>query len=411
MEIFAFRFQLATLLLGLTFCGGAASSGEGPDCRRLLDGSRGTLDLTSEKISSTVEGVWTDRLIRELEIEHLQAFAARTGGGPITWRAFSPTWVIQSPDTLGRAVEYFDPSDDSTPEYAGTVHEWLESWEKGYQAHIGPIAPSWQQKNRRRFIQALLVEGAVHYSIREGFSTPEAFLAVLHERFPSYSPMGTGIEVAFSGDVSRFQHAFDKAFRQHGGIRLGSSSATVPPHETKVRADLRRVGVKVEAVRDWQPVIAASYRERTGDQDVQLVVESVQASGNPSTGLFALLQESTNLSEGNEQTGFGTAALNAALERAGGVKPFFERVNQALAKAELPRIGPSQGATTLSEELVVQLAHYSWVSVHGTAAFAGFQAMEAQDPVYFDMGSELVRRSGLTMAEINQLVTRRLQAP
>lgn len=408
-SLWVLRFLIASLLFGLAALGpGKAYAGTNPDCPRLLDGSRSELKLSSERITAVVEEVWVDRLIRELETEHLDAVARPNGSGPKAWRAFSPTWVLKSPSTLSQAVEYFDPSDGSSPEFEGTVHEWMAAWESGYKANIGPIATSWVEKNRRRFLQKLLVESAVHYALREGFDRPEAFLSAMQDRFPSYSPMGTGIEIAFRSDVGSFQKEFDKAFRQHSGIGLDLSSARVPPHETQVRSDLRRVGVDVTAVRSWQPVVAASYRERTGEQDIQLVVESVRASGNASTGIFALLQESTDVSDGHEQTGFGTAALNAALERAGSAKKLFEVVNRALVEESLPVIQPSQGAKNFAEEIVVQMALYSWISVHGTTSFEGFQASDDKEPVYFEMGSDLVQRSGLTMADINELVSRRL---
>jgi hypothetical protein len=403
------RFRLTCFLFGLALIGaGPSYAGAKHDCRRLLDGSLNGLSVTSSEIVDTVNRVWTDRLIREFEIAHLEEFSRRDLTGPKTWRAFSPIWILSSPSSLNQALDYFDPSDGSQTEFAGTVYDWMASWERGYEASIGPIAPSWARTNRRRFLQNLLVEGAVRYSLREAFESPGAFLSTPHEKFPSYSPMTTGIEIAFRGDPGSFQRQFDRVFRRRAGIRLGPSSASVPLFETRLRSGLRAVGVDVDAIGSWKPVVAATYRARTSQQDIQLAVESVRASGNPSTGISALLTESTVVSEGHEQTGFGTEALNAAVVRAGSLGKFFDLVNAALAAENLSEIHPSQGARNFAEEVVIQMAVDSWVRVYGQAVFKGFQALDVDEPFYFEMGNELVQRSGLTMAEINDLASLRL---
>lgn len=117
---------------------------------------------SDETLRAAVEKSFSDPLIRDLELQHLRAVRAFDSNGRITWKQFSPNWVFQDPDTLEKILDYFDPHDSAASSgYAGTVHEWLREWESGYEKNFGKIAKSWTDRDRRVFLQRLLVEGAV----------------------------------------------------------------------------------------------------------------------------------------------------------------------------------------------------------------------------------------------------------
>jgi hypothetical protein len=413
MNIVPVSKTLSTLiLLWISLLPGAQAGNAEGECARRISYPITRNVQDEPKLIAAVERVFSDALIQELEIEHIRAVNRYDDNSSKTWRQFSPTWVLNSPSTLERVLEHFDPSDESSsPGYSGTIHDWLATWEQGYERNFGTIAKSWKDRGRKKFLQTLLVEGAVRYARRMGMgNNPEFFVTHPHETAPYVNELNAGILRVFDGNMDRFQAEFDRVYRQRSGGSVATAAAQVPRIENQARQDLRKLGVDLTKLRTWQPRVAAAARTRKAELDVQLVVESIEAFGSTALPLGGLLKECTDGGLDNEQTQFSWQPLAEVVQRHGGVPALFRKVNAALQEKGLAPVQPQQGTKTLSEEIVVQGALLAAMAVGKTtqATFPGFQALEKTQAMYLEMDSELIRLSGLTLVEINKLVKRRL---
>ncbi len=401
----------AIFLLWLGLAPAAHALKEVKNCNRMFRGLV-TRNLHAEqKLIDAVERVFRDSLLRELELKHLREVNHYNDSSPKTWKKFSPTWILNSPETLDRVLEHFDPSDESNPRYPGTIHEWVASWENGYHENFGTVAKSWIDGGRKHFLQTLLVEGAVRYAQRKGMGqNPEFFLTSPHETAPFVNELSAGILIAFGGNMKLFQSEFDQVWRRRSGGSLAGAAAQVPPVEQQTRQQLRDAGVYLSKLRDWRPRITAAARTREAEMDVQLVVESVREFGSAALPLGGLLREGTEGALEHEQTQFSWQPLTNVVNRHGGVMPFMRKVNGALHAAGLEPISPQSGATTLAQEIVIQGATLAAVAVGATtqSLFTGFQAQKIGGAMYLEMDAEIIKRSGLKLIEINRLVKQRL---
>jgi hypothetical protein len=406
------RLWLPILLATLSFSLPAKSPDEEQDCPPKFAALISRAYHSEQTLQEAVEKTFTDPLVQELELAHLRAVYDFNSNGPKTWKRFSPTWAVKDPATLEKILDHFDPHDSAaSPRYAGSIHDWLKEWESGYQKDFGPIAKSWQDRDRRLFLQRLLVEGAVRYAQRMGMEkNPNLFLTQSHETAPFVNELNAGIEIAFNGSMDKFQVEFDKVWRRRNGGSVSAAQSQVPRSENRVREQLRDRGVTLEKIRGWQPRIRAAARGRQSEADIQLAVESIEAFGNTSLPLAGLLRENTEGASEHQQTKFSWEPFVQISNRHGGIAAFLKKVNQALKEKGLPEIVPKDGVKTLSGEVAVEGALFSALAmgVSSKTQFPGFQATDKDKPFYFEMDSEPAKRSGLTIREINELVRQRL---
>ena len=175
--IFASAFRLGVFCVALIISHSVfAGNREPPFAERLSEPCQKLAILVNrgpvaqQKIIDSITDLKADPLITKLEVEHLVALRNSGGGTSQAWFKFYPKWVFDSPDRLEKVLEYFDPNDGSAPRYDKGFEAWVKEWETLYSQHLGELSTLWtanQYAGRRRFIQKLLVEGAVRYAVRE----------------------------------------------------------------------------------------------------------------------------------------------------------------------------------------------------------------------------------------------------
>jgi hypothetical protein len=385
-----------------------------PSCSDRLYAAVVSRSCTShEKRRHAVDSTWTDRLIRQLEPEHLENVASCNVLGTKSWLQFNPSWVLSSPNRLEELLNYFDPSDGSSPQTTLTFLEWLDLWENGYDAGFGPIAPSWSNGGKKRFQKQVLVEMAVRYAIRHSQGKkPDIFLEEPTETNLSIQPIQSAVGIIFKGNITGFQKAFDRAYRRRVRGRAGPGSDMMSVAERRLLEQIKgKHPAYLGALGRWQPNVRASYRDRTKEMDVQLIADSIAVFGKTSVPLAALFREDTGSSETASQTGVSWAALETLLARHSSPRGLLLAVNQELTERGLDSFQPYPRALTFHTELVVQAALHMAIHQKLDSSFKGFQAEEPTEPFYIEMDNSFIVRSGLTLEKLNTLVMDRLTLP
>ncbi len=368
--------------------------------------------VSHEVLRSSIEASTNDTLIRELELDHLVALRNDPGAGAKTWKKFYPMWIFEFPGTIERVLDHFDPVDGSNPKYLHGVKKWVEEWERVYTENYGEVTERWKNGGKEKFIQRLLVEAAVRYARRERLGgTPKIFLTQSTDGQAFVNELTAQIQASFKGNPDTFQKEFDRVYRQREGVGLEAAPSDVPRAEVDTRRQLRSIGADLAKLRTWQPRVAADFRKRKAESDIDLAVESVREFGESVVPLGGLLRSGTGAAAGEAtQSNYDWSAMAAIVDRHGGVNPFLTKINQRLTAEGLPVITPQRGARTPAQELLVQSAVIAAVdgAPKNSLAFSGFQAEDPEQPHYIDMQNELVQRSGLGLRELNDLVRARL---
>lgn len=376
-------------------------------CSRDLIYLVGRDPIAHAKVVDGIRAHKPDPLIADLEIEHILGLRT-SAGGYRRWYKFYPFWIFDSPSTLEKVLEHFDPSDESAPRYSHGYAAWAKEWETFYDTHLGDVSELWSRNHgegRRRFIQRLLVEGAVRYTVRLGRPYAPGFFSTQEGTEPFLIELNAGIAVHFAGDTERFQREFDSRYRRVTG---GRATGVIDHAVAETRSALRAQGVDLKKLRDWKPVVEQSFRDRRAEKDIELALESVRAFGESKVSLAGLFKDGT-AGAAEAQTTFRWEAATEIFKRHGGIEGFVRELNERLANEGLPAIYPALGAQTLAQEMAVQVATTYAVEIGGRGrGFKGFQADQPNEALYVDMGSELLGRSGLDVRRLNLLVLERL---
>lgn len=405
------RAGLLILLALVSFASGASDPPKPKlrdrACPRALLHLVGRDPVSHGAIVSAIQALKPDPLIAELEIDHLIGMRSAAGGYR-RWFKFYPFWIFDSKSTLEKVLEYFDPSDESPPRYAKGYGAWAKEWETFYDTHLGDLSNLWTRnkfEGRRRFIQRLLVEGAVRYALRSGVMPAPGFFSTQEDANPFVLELNAGIAVHYNGDTDNFQRDFDALYRQRAGVR---AVASLDVNVAATRRALREQGVDLKKLRHWKPVVEESFRRRRAEKDIELAVESFRAFGESAVPLAGLFKEGT-VGSAEAQTALSWEAASEIFKRHGDIEGFVRQLNARLGDEGLPGIFPVLGARSLAQEMAVQVATaYALTIGEQERGFKGFQAEHPNEALYVDMGSELLRRSGLDVRQLNLLVLQRI---
>ncbi len=349
--------------------------------------------------------VMPDPLMRELEWQHAKGIDAGQKSR-IGLSTFDLRWILDDVDATEKLMEYFDPSGGSSgARYAEGFVSWVNAYERLYATHIGTLSRDWMHARQGSpytgkdlFIQAVMLKLA--YRNQAGaqptiWSTRELAGARL---------LAVGDIETYFGSLGEFQKRYDAYHRSQTGHRAPRTQ--IPEAESASRRALRSVGVRPEANRAWQPMVAADRRNRTHQEDLLWAIEAIESYGDSETLLAGLFVQR---SEGEIfQNQFSFERYEYLEREFGSWSTFVQKLNRVRSDRGLPLITFENDVVNFAQELVVQVG-VAYARSVGPKEFTGFHSESEDFPFRANLGHRVFVAARMSVRALNERVFRRLR--